>query len=222
MKATIDIVLFGYDISENDLKVLLIKRKYNPFKNQLALIGGYIDDSDSIENTIIQVCKREAYIDITQYYLEQLYTFGDVKRDSRERTITVAYYGLVNIIPTYTDELDISWVSINDKKIDSLAFDHSIILKTAIDRLKNKIKYQPIGFDLLPEYFLMNDLYNLYCTILNKSLDKANFSKKILKYDLLELVDKKIDTVGRPKHIYKFKYDKYQELKMNGFYFEIK
>lgn len=223
MKTTIDIVFFGYDISEDDLKVLLIKRKYNPYKNNWSLIGGYIDDNDEIEDAITKVCNREANIDITKYYLEQLYTFGGVKRDSRERTITIAYYGLINIIPTYTNEIDISWISINDvKKMDNLAFDHSIILKTAVDRLKNKIKYQPIGFDLLPEYFLMSDLYNLYCTILNRKLDKANFSKKILKYNLLELVDKKTDNVGRPKHVYRFNYEKYQELNREGFYFEIK
>ncbi len=224
MKVTIDVVLFGYDISNNDLKVLLIKRKYNPYRNQWALIGGYIDDNDEIEKTISNVCKREANIDIENYYLEQLYTFSKVKRDSRERTITVAYYGLINMISsTYTNEIDISWVSLNDTKIlDNLAFDHSTILKSAISRLQNKIKYQPIGFDLLPETFYMCDLYNLYETILNHSLDKANFSKKILKHGLLELVAKKSESVGRPKHIYRFNYDKYQELNKNGFYFEIK
>jgi len=221
IKIAVDAIVFGYE--SNVLKVLLIKQKFGELKNQWALVGGFVLDGESLENAVYRELKEEAGISVT--YLEQLYTFGDVDRDPRMRVVSVAYFGLVNStklqLKADTDAEDARWFPFND--LPKMAFDHEKILKMAYERLKNKLMYQPIGFDLLPDEFAFSDLENLYSTIINANIDRRNFRKKIQSYQLLiettKIAGKKS---GRPARLFKFDKQKYEQLSASGFYFEIK
>src|SRR5579883_1335471 len=144
---------------------------------------GVVRVDESLEEAVRRELREET--GITQVFLEQLYTFGDVDRDPRERVVTVAYYALVKLsdhrIKAATDARDAAWFAVSEAR--SLAFDHDRIVATALERLKGKVRYQPIGFELLPPQFTLSQLQRLYETILEKPLDKRNFRKKILGMD---------------------------------------
>ncbi|MEN8256836.1 MAG: NUDIX domain-containing protein [Thermodesulfobacteriota bacterium] len=217
---TVDCVVFGLD--EEDLKVLLIKRNLDPFQGRWALPGGFV----RLEENLEEAARRELFEEagLSNIFLEQLYTFGEVGRDPRERVITVTYYALVNIsdhrVRAATDAKDVAWFSVTD--IPGLAFDHDQILDTALTRLKGKVRYQPIGFELLPPKFTLTQLQKLYETILERSLDKRNFRKKILKMKILvELDEIQQDVAHRAARLYSFNKQKYEKLVRDGFNFEI-
>lgn len=222
IKIAVDAIVFGYQNSE--LFVLLIQQNFNTDQTFWALPGGLVGDQESLYDAVLRELNEETNLKIN--FLEQLYTFGDdIYRDHRNRVISVAYFGLVDSskinIKAATDALHTQWVSI--KKIPKLAFDHNKIVDLAYQRLQNKLTYQPIGFDLLPTEFLFSDLENLYTTILNKSIDRRNFRKKILSFDVLIETDKFSDKKGgRPAKLFRFNQEKYNELVQNGFHFEIK
>jgi 8-oxo-dGTP diphosphatase len=217
---TIDCVIFGFD--ESELKILLIERGIDPFKGKWALPGGFVRMDETTEITAIRELSEETGMDC--HFLEQLYTFSDIKRDPRERVITVAYFALVKLseykIKAGDDAKKAQWFPVT--RIPELAFDHELIFQTALNRLKGKIRYQPVGFDLLPEKFTLSVLQHLYEAILGKELDKRNFRKKILKMDLLIKLDEKEENVAH-KAAYYFKFDKqkYEELTNKGFNFEL-
>src|SRR6266540_5612858 len=146
---TADCVVFGLD--EEDLKVLLIQRANEPFKGRWALPGGFAVVGESLEETARRELNEET--GLKNVFLEQLYTFSNPKRDPREHVVTVAYYALVNLsdhqVHASTDARNAAWFCVDD--VPHLAFDHDVILKMAHDRLRGKITYQPIGFELLPE-----------------------------------------------------------------------
>ncbi|MEA5256619.1 NUDIX domain-containing protein [Arcicella aquatica] len=221
IKIAVDAIVFGY--TENSLNVLLIKQKYGILKNQWALVGGFVQDNETLNNAVNRELQEEAGIKVN--YLEQLFTFGDkLDRDPRFRVISVAYFALVNssklILKADTDAEDAKWFPI--KELPPLAFDHEEILQTAHQRLKNKLTYQPIGFDLLPKEFLFSDLENLYCTILEKEIDRRNFRKKILSFGIIEETEKfSPKKSGRPAKLFKFNKLKYNKLTNEGFLFEI-
>lgn len=220
MKLTVDAVVFGY--VEKDLKVLLIKRKYEPFKDSWALPGGFVMDEESIDNAVERELKEETGIE--DIYLEQLYTFGEVKRDPRERIVSVAYYGLVNPekhnLCAKTDACDVNWFSL--KALPKIAFDHAHIIDMAYLRLQGKVTYQPIGFELLPSKFPFSQLQNLYETILDRSFDRRNFRKKFLSLDVIDqLNEKQVDVPYKAGSLFKFNKQKYKYKLENGFYFEI-
>jgi 8-oxo-dGTP diphosphatase len=217
---TTDCVIFGYD--ETELKVLLIERDLTPFKGSWALPGGFV----RIDETVDAAAKRELFEEtgLTKVYLEQLYTFGDLDRDPRERTVTVAYFALVKLsdhrLQATTDARDAKWFPV--RQTPKLAFDHKEILNVAIARLKGKVNYQPIGFELLPTKFTLTALQKLYETILETELDKRNFRKKILGMALLESLDEYTEgDAHRPAALYKFDKKKYETLTKSGFYFEL-
>src|SRR5438067_11525144 len=157
---TVDCVVFGND--EGELKVLLIQRALEPFKGKWALPGGFV----RVDETLDELARRELAEEagLKDVFLEQLYSFGALDRDPRERVVSVAYYALVKLsdhrAKAATDAADAEWFAIS--KVPKLAFDHADILKTAIERLKNKIRYQPIGFELLPAKFTLSHLQHLY------------------------------------------------------------
>ena len=221
IKIAVDAIVFGY--AENTLHVLLIKQKYGQLKNQWALVGGFVKNDESLINAVNRELQEEAGIKVN--YLEQLYTFGDdVKRDPRFRVISVAYFGLVNSTKLFlqadTDAEDAKWFPITD--IPKLAFDHKEILKAAYARLKAKLTYKPIGFDLLPKEFLFSELENLYCSILEKEIDRRNFRKKILSYGIVEETENYAPKKsGRPAKLFKFNKQAYSKLEKDGFVFEI-
>jgi 8-oxo-dGTP diphosphatase len=221
MRVAVDGVIFGYDYLEKDLKVLLIRRKYEPFTGSWALCGGFCLEDESIDDAIQREVKEET--GVSNVFLEQLYTFGSVERDPRERIVSIAYYGLVNPseykLHASTDATDAVWFSLKTLDYDSLPFDHSKIIQTAIERLKNKVTYQPIGFELLPETFTFPQLQSLYETLLEISYDRRNFRRKFLKLDIL--VDTG-ETVNEKKgKLYRFDQEKYKQKLNEGFYFDI-
>lgn len=222
IRIAVDAIVFGY--KNNDLYVLLIEQQFGTSEKYWALPGGLVQNSESLSDAVIRELHEETNVQLT--FMEQLYTFGDdIYRDSRNRVISVAYYALVDAsnldIKASTDAERVQWCKIDE--IPALAFDHNLILVKAISRLKSKLTYEPIGFDLLPEEFLFSDLENLYCTILEKEIDRRNFRKKILSFDILEETEKfsPIKT-GRPAKLFKFNKKKYNELTQKGFHFEIK
>ena len=219
---TVDCVVFGLDLEAEDLKVLLIRRKHEPFAGRWAFPGGFAEMDETLE----QSAKRELQEEtgISRLYLEQLYTFGDPGRDPRGRTVSVAYYALVNLadhrVQAATDARDAAWFSVSDTP--SLAFDHDSILAAALERLKGKVRYQPIGFELLPPKFTLSQLQRLYETVLERQLDKRNFRKKILAMGVLVETDEvQTDVSHRAARLYRFDEDKYRRLKKKGFNFEI-
>jgi 8-oxo-dGTP diphosphatase len=219
---TVDCVVFGLDLDAEDLKILLIQRSGKPFAGMWALPGGFVDMGETLE----QAAKRELQEEtgISRLYLEQLYTFGDPGRDPRDRVITVAYYALVKLtdhtIKADTDASDVAWFGVSD--LPRLAFDHAKIVATALNRLKGKVRYQPIGFELLPAKFTLSQLQRMYEVILERSLDKRNFRKKILGMGLLvETSEIQKDVAHRAARLYRFDEERYRRLVQKGFNFEI-
>ena len=219
IKVAVDAVVFGY-FDKKDLQILLIKRNIEPFKGGWALPGGLVLDDESLDDAV----KRELYEEagIKPDFLEQLYTFGNVGRDPRNRVVSVTYLGLVN--PSYhnlsadSDADDAQWFSVNE--LPELAFDHQIIIDTALKRLRTKIQYQPIGFNLLNEEFPFSDLENLYKTIVGQEIDRRNFRKKIMSYGLLnETENVKKQGSGRPGRLFTFNQKKIQRAGRTGILF---
>jgi 8-oxo-dGTP diphosphatase len=217
---TVDCVVFGFD--EAELKVLLIERGLEPFKGKWALPGGFV----RVEETLDAAARRELEEEagLKDVFLEQLYTFSAVERDPRERVVSVAYYALVKLAAhetrAATDAADARWFPIS--KVPDLAFDHAEILATALARLKAKVRYEPIGFELLPPEFTLSQLQHLYETVLGMELDKRNFRKKVLGYDLLVPLKAKQKTGRhRPAQLFRFDMEKYARLRKRGFNFEL-
>jgi len=217
---TVDCVVFGFD--EGDLKVLLIRRDVEPFRGKWALPGGFVHIDESVEEAARRELREETGME--RLYLEQLYTFGDVNRDPRGRVITVAYYALVKLadhrVRATTDASSAAWFAVSE--VATLAFDHNRIIDVALARLKGKVRYQPIGFELLPVKFTLSQLQHLYEAILETTLDKRNFRKKILSHGLLiELDEIEQDVAHRAARLYKFDDRKYRQLVRRGFNFEL-
>jgi 8-oxo-dGTP diphosphatase len=221
IKVSVDAVVFGYD-QEQGISVLLIKRKNEPFQKMWALPGGLVLNGESLDDAVNRELKEEAGIDVN--YLEQLYTFGSPERDPRNHAISVSYFGLVRPedfqLAAHTDAEDVAWFNI--KKLPKLAFDHKKIIETATKRLRGKITYEPVGFELLEKEFPFSDLEKLYQTLLDQDIDRRNFKKKIIALGILEELDTTIQRKsGRPARLFKFNKKKYFELKEKGYNFDI-
>lgn len=217
---TVDCVIFGLD--EEDLKVLLIRRGGKPFKNCWALPGGFVEMDETLDEAALRELTEET--GLKKVFLEQLYTFGGVQRDPRDRVVSVAYYALVRLmdhrVQAATDASEAAWFSLDD--LPRLAFDHQDILDMAHGRLRGKVIYQPIGFELLPTKFTLRQLQRMYEIILDRALDKRNFRKKILGMEILvELDELEKDVAHRAARLYRFDRKKYQQLTRQGFHFEI-
>src|SRR5438876_628640 len=217
---TVDCVVFGYD--EGELKLLLIERGLEPFKGRWALPGGFV----RVDETLDDAARRELVEEtgLKKVFLEQLYTFGAVDRDPRERVVSVAYYALVKLSEhearAATDAANAEWFPVS--KTPKLAFDHADILAAALARLKGKVRYQPIGFELLPPRFTLSQLQHLYEAVLGMDLDKRNFRKKVLSFDLLvPLKETQMAGRHRPAQLFQFDRRKYQKLEKQGLLFQL-
>jgi 8-oxo-dGTP diphosphatase len=217
---TVDCVVFGLDAER--LQVLLIQRDLDPFAGSWALPGGFVQMDEDLETAARRELLEET--GISDLFLEQLFTFGQLGRDPRHRTITVAYYALVKLsehsVRAATDARDAAWFPVDAPP--ELAFDHAQILATAIERLRGKVRYQPIGFELLPAKFPLSQLRRMYEVILGRGLDKRNFRKKVRTLTALEALDERETGVARrPAQLYRFDRETYERLKREGIHFQL-
>ena len=209
---TVDCVIFGLDES-SQLKVLLIQRLKEPNKDQWALPGGFVDMDEDLETAALRELEEET--GVKNLFIEQLYTFGAPDRDPRGRVVSVAYFALVNLaehpVKAADDAKNVKWFEI--EKLPPLAFDHDTIMQMAINRLRAKVRYQPIGFELLPEQFTLTQLQQLYETVLGvEKLNKRNFRTRILKMNVLKEVGIQQGVAHRPAKLYSFDKGKYEQL----------
>jgi 8-oxo-dGTP diphosphatase len=200
---TADVVILT--VHEGRLEVLLIKRKRWPFEGMWAIPGGFVNPDESLEDAAKRELQEET--GVRDVYLEQLYTFGDPGRDPRTRVITVVYYALLQAdrleIAAADDAEDARWFWMYE--LPDLAFDHRQILDYTLLRLRGKLEYTTIGFQLLPEEFTLSELQEVYEAILNRSLDKRNFRKKVLQTDILQpTADTRRQGQHRPAQLYRF------------------
>ena len=215
---TTDCVIFGYGQKEG-LSVLLIKRGVEPFKDSWALPGGFIHMDEDAETCAKRELKEETGLEAS--YIEQFGCFSDVDRDPRERVITIAFFALVRMTEVRggDDASDARWYPIDD--LPTLAFDHEKILRVALEKLRERIHFMPIGFELLSDVFTMPQLQGLYEAILNVKFDRRNFSTKMLKLGLLtEVGDRPKDAGSRIPVQYGFNEDSYTLMKSKGFKLE--
>lgn len=210
---TVDIVVYGYD-GGKQLKMLLIQRGSPPHKGSWALPGGFVDMDENLETAALRELEEET--GVKDLFVEQLFTFGNPGRDPRGRVISVAYFSLVNLqdhpAVAASDAAKAEWFSLDE--LPDLAFDHSDIIATANNRLAAKVRYQPIGFELLPDEFTLGQLQQLYETVLNvkEGFNKRNFRTRILRTGILEEVGRQTNVAHRPAVLYKFNQETYEQL----------
>ncbi len=207
----VDVIIFT--LLEGDLKVLLLRRSHPPFVDMWAIPGAFIGIEESLEDAALRALYEKT--GLNQVYLEQLYTFGDLNRDPRTRVISVTYFALVqpDQLQSQPQSDNSAWHSMYH--LPDLAFDHSIILSYALKRLRYKLEYSAVAFELMPDEFTLRELQETYMTILNDhTLDKANFRKK-LRHEppIIEATGRARKTKGRPAALYRFREDAKREVK---------
>ena len=216
-RVTVDIVIFT--IRDHSLRVLLVRRGIEPFKGQWAIPGGFIQTGETLEDAAMRELVDET--GVSDVYLEQLYTFGDPGRDPRGRVVTVAYFALVagdRALAPGSDAAEANWFSMDD--LPSLAFDHRKILDYALVRLRNKLEYTTVGFQLLPRKFVLTDLQRVYETILGKKIDKRNFRRKMALLGIVRpLREWRRGGRQRPAQYFEFSARKFEKLKDKGILF---
>jgi 8-oxo-dGTP diphosphatase len=200
---TVDVLMMS--LRQRDLQILLIKRRSWPYEGMWAIPGGFINIQESLEAAAKRELQEET--GVQDVYLEQLYTFGDPGRDPRTRVITVVYFALLDSerlqVKAASDAADVGWFSVYE--LPPLAFDHEQIIEYALNRLRGKLDYTTIAFNLLPEQFTLRELQRVYEIVLHKRLDKRNFRKKILATGILEDTGaKKMEGTHRPARLYRF------------------
>lgn len=216
MRVTVDIVIFT--IEAGKLKLLLVKRRVAPFEGKFAIPGGFVQEEEKLDEAALRELREETGVE--DVYLEQLYSFGDPGRDPRGRVITIAYFALISAdrqLRAGTDAAEAEWMSIDD--LPQLAFDHKQILDYALERLRNKLEYTTVGFQLLPEKFTLTELQAVYEAILGKKLDKRNFRRKISLLKILKALPEYRRGGRRPAQLYRFVAARFEKLKDKGILF---
>jgi len=221
LHVAVDSIIFGYDEEGRELKVLLLKRNFQPAKGEWSLMGGFLKDNEGINEAAKRILSQ--LTGLSDVYMEQLYTFGELDRDPGARIISVAYFALIKI---NASDLELvknhgaTWVPIS--AMPQLIFDHSAMVERALKKLQVRARTQPIGFELLPDKFTIPQLQGLYEAIYNKPLDKRNFRRKLLSMDLLEKQEEKEKESSRKgAWYYRFDANKYEDLLKRGFNFEL-
>ncbi|MAW94855.1 MULTISPECIES: NUDIX domain-containing protein [unclassified Leeuwenhoekiella] len=215
----LDCIIFGFD--QHQLKILLIKRDFEPEKGKWSLIGGFLKRTETLDEAANRILQHLSGLD--DIYLEQLYTFSEVDRDPGERTLSTAYYALINSenhTQVAKGAYSAQWFNIEDAP--NLIFDHGEMVEKAILRLRRRAVSKPIGFELLPEKFTMLQLQKLYEAILDEKLDKRNFINKVNALDILIKLDEKDMTSSRKgSYLYQFDKQKYDQKIEEGFTFKL-
>jgi ADP-ribose pyrophosphatase YjhB (NUDIX family) len=199
---TVDIVLFT--IRERALHVLLIRRLARPFEGRYALPGGFVVDGESVDEAAARELREET--GVANVYLEQLYTFGDPRRDPRGRVITVAYYALAphtQALHAGTDAADAAWLPVAE--LPALAFDHARIVECAVQRIRGKLDYTSVGFELLGRKFTLSELQLVHEAILGQMLDKRNFRRKILQKGIVKPLKEWRSAGRKPAQLFEFR-----------------
>lgn len=217
----VDCIIFGYDLLEKELKLLLSKRLFEPAKGRWSLAGGFVNSNESLDEAASRILRKLTGLD--SVYMKQSYAFGETERDPGDRVISVTYYALITIRDINKDlatQNSVSWCPLS--RLPDLIFDHPLMVKRALQDLQSLIKIKPVGFELLPEKFTLVQLQDLYEAIYQKKVDKRNFRKKILSMGILEKLDEKErETSKKGAYYYKFNEETYRRLKQNGFYFNL-
>jgi 8-oxo-dGTP diphosphatase len=217
MKVAVDIVIFT--IQQAELRVLLVKRGIEPFAGQFAIPGGFVREDESLDQAALRELKEET--GVGEVYLEQLYSFGDPGRDPRGRVISVAYFALIaadhSALSAGSDAAEADWWPVD--KLPELAFDHRRILGYSLERLRNKLEYTTVGFQLLPKRFSLTELQEVYEAILDKRLDKRNFRRKIGLLKILRPTREYRHSGRRPARLFEFVAANFEKLKDKGILF---
>jgi 8-oxo-dGTP diphosphatase len=217
---SVDTVIFGY--SQKSIWIPLTMRAREPFVDFWSLPGGVVQEKENLE----QACHRvlEKNIGMKIEHLEQLYTFADPKRDIRGRTISVAYWALVanedRPLTWGPGVKAAKWFKLGEIPLGKLAFDHAEIVIKAVERLRAKVAYEPVGLKLLPAEFSLSELQFLYEAILGRPVERRNFYPKILRTGLLDFKREQKSLRGKPMKLYRFNHARYAQLREKGFYFE--
>ncbi|MDC6390549.1 NUDIX domain-containing protein [Maribacter sp. PR1] len=215
----VDCIIFGFD--QEELKILLIKRNFEPEQGKWSLIGGFLKKEEILDEAATRVLQH--LTGLNEIYMEQLHTFSKVDRDPADRTLSVAYYALIDLSQPDKNTLlkeSAKWFTLKDAP--KLIFDHNLMVERAMARLRRKALSKPIGFELLPEKFTMRTLQKLYEAILDNKLDKRNFISKFNSLDILIKLKEK-DTSSSKKGAYLFQFDaeKYKRKVEEGFSFKL-
>ncbi len=217
----VDCIIFGYDIYDKEIKLLLVKRSFNPAKGKWSLAGGFVEPGESLDVAACRVLF--SLTGLKNVFMKQLFCYGDVDRDPGARVISTAYWALIKIKDIdlkVTQQNGAHWQSITH--LPQLIFDHPSMVRKALSELQMQIKIKPVGFELLPEKFTLVQLLGLYEAIYQRQFDKRNFRKKILSMNILEKLDEKEkETSKRGAYYYRFNKDRYKKLIKNGFYFNL-
>lgn len=214
-----DCIIFGFD--EGILKLLVFERRIEPFKGVWSLIGSFVKPNEDVNNAARRVLKEITGLD--NIFMEELKTYSEVERDPGARCISIAQYALIRIEDSdkaLVAKHGASWYDV--EKLPKLVLDHEIMVEDALNKLREKTKFYPIGFELLPKKFTIPQLQKLYESIYQKTLDTRNFRKKLLSLKLLIPLNQK-DKSGSKKgaFLYKFNYRKYKKLEEKGFNFSL-
>lgn len=217
----VDSIILGYDEGGRELKILLLKRKFQPAMGEWSLMGGFLKSDESIDDAAKRILHQ--LTGLSNVYMEQLYSFGEIDRDPGDRIISVAYFALIKINDSDLELVKnhgATWIPISD--LPQLIFDHNQMVERALKKLQVRARTQPIGFELLPEKFTIPQLQGLYEAIYNKPLDKRNFRRKLLAMNLLEkLEEKEKESSRKGAWYYRFDAGKYEDLLKRGFNFEL-
>ena len=217
----VDSIIFGYDILEKEIKLLLIKRSFDPARGKWSLAGGFVEPGESLDVAASRVLRN--LTGLKNIFMKQLYCYGDPERDPGARVISVAYWALIKIKDIdrkVADRNGAHWQPIN--QLPKLIFDHQSMVEKALKELQLQIRIKPVGFELLPEKFTLVQMLDLYEAIYQRRIDKRNFRKKILSMDILEkLEEKEKQTSKKGAFYYRFIKERYKRLIKNGFYFSL-
>ena len=235
-RLTVDCVVFGLDFASNNLKIVLINRDEEPFKDCWSLPGGFVYGDEKTQAAARRTLERKT--GLTDVFLEQLYTFDDLARDPRagvglnkdvDRIVSVAYFALVSPAQHQLhhsgggNAKDAQWFAIDElSKLGCLSFDHAQIIEMAVKRLRGKLSYVPIGFELLESKFTLKQLQRVYEIVLGRKLESSNFRRRALAMEILEPLNERQESVShRPALLYRFNEKRYRQLVKKGFDFEL-